>query len=65
MSPALGYLVAAAIVVVIGAFVWSQLSVVRARRYPRQQPKPDLPEPTTNIERPVRAVPDEPTARQR
>jgi hypothetical protein len=63
MGAAVVYVVFA---VVIGAFLWSQLRVIRSRRYTRARQNLDPPQTTTAAERPLRAIPDErPTIKER
>lgn len=60
MGAVLGFLVAAVLIASVVAFMWGQLNVLRARRYPRQQPKSAPPPAQAEPEHLLRAVPDEP-----
>jgi len=47
-----GSLVAVVLVMAIVAFAWSQVSVMRSRRYPREWPKPEPEQTTTDESKP-------------
>lgn len=57
MGAVLGFLVAAVLIASLVGFMWGQLNVLRARRYPRHRPTPPTP---AEPESPLRVVPDEP-----